>query len=274
MKHRKTHLGLSLKVISILSCVAILAVGFANWWIIQKPDATVSEGSFDVYAVSNKYINITATNKNNDSTDNWLSNDKIVFGKSNTKKAGGTVAPSWLIATNVGDAVLSTTLSFTLTLSDTASSASATSENAYLDDMISTVTITLTPAAATSEQISLASAVSGNYLATPSVSAKYGASSDSVSSSLTNTASTVYNTSTGAITMTFAVPADVKQIFVNVVFSFDWGTKFGGENPFVYYNQMDYSPSNATTASTDLGTLAKLTETKYEIKISTALKAN
>lgn len=264
MKHRKTKLGLSLKVISILSCVAILAVGFANWFIIrvQEP-APITEGAFQVYPVSNKYITFTATNSGN-----WLSNDKIIFGKTTG------VTPTWLMASGVDDAVLSTKLSFTVTLADQENGTNATSDEAYLDDMLQTITVTLTPANATATNGFVSAVTTNNYLATPTVSAKYGTSKENVTTDLTNNVATAYNSATGVITMTFNVPVDQKQIFVDVTFGFNWGQAFNGQNPYAYYNGQTYTDQLATTAYTALDNLSKLSSSAYTIEIDSTLKAN
>ena len=52
----KSRFSLGMKLVGILSCLAILSVGFAAWWIIELPDPVTKEGSFEVHSVDAKKI--------------------------------------------------------------------------------------------------------------------------------------------------------------------------------------------------------------------------
>ena len=59
MKQRKGKFTLGMKIASILSCIALVSVGFASWWIIRLPSPETKGGSFEVYSVDEKKINYT-----------------------------------------------------------------------------------------------------------------------------------------------------------------------------------------------------------------------
>lgn len=206
MKHRKTKLGLGLKVISILSCVAILATGFANWLIIQTKNVSTTEGSFEVYDVTSKKITITPGQTDG----SYLSNDTIRFGKPST-----TTNTVWLVPKEMDSDVLTTNLKFTVGID----SDGTTKLNTLLQNITVTIKISDTQAA------NLESAIGNNYVATPVL--KVG--DDTVAT---------YNADTNSFTYTVdAAAANTQTVSVDLVFA--WGTATGGDNPYTFYNNKD-----------------------------------
>lgn len=56
-----------------------------------------------------------------------------------------------------------------------------------------------------------------------------------------------------------------------VTFTFTWGSEFGGNtptNPYIYYNQQDYSEEIATAASTNLKKLETLKNINFKITLT------
>ena len=54
--------------------------------------------------------------------------------------------------------------------------------------------------------------------------------------------------------------------------SFKWGSKFGGVNPYEYYNGKTYTDELAQTALTDLGEINKLNSQKFTLTINVKSK--
>lgn len=53
-----------------------------------------------------------------------------------------------------------------------------------------------------------------------------------------------------------------------VTIAFDWGTAFGGNNPYEYYNEKAFTPENVSAANTALSALAKLYGIKYIVTVA------
>ena len=203
MKHRKSHFSLSLKILSILSCVAILAVGFANWLIIQTKNVSTTEGSFEVYDVTSKKITVTPGNNGK-----YLSVDKIVFGKPATTNNTVWLVPQGTMSTDA----LSTNLKFTVGIDSDTTTA--------LNTLISNVTVTIKISATQAEK--LEDAIDAGYVATPVL--KVG----------DNTVAT-YDANTDSFTYTVnTTSANTLVVDANLVFA--WGTVTGGANPYTFYN--------------------------------------
>jgi hypothetical protein len=56
---KKMKFSLGMKIVSLLSCVALVSMGFASWWILKLPETDpYTNGSFTAYAVAEKNITI------------------------------------------------------------------------------------------------------------------------------------------------------------------------------------------------------------------------
>ena len=53
-----------------------------------------------------------------------------------------------------------------------------------------------------------------------------------------------------------------------VTIAFDWGTAFGGQNPYNYYNGLPFTPENVSAANTALSALAALDGIKYIVTVA------
>ena len=206
MKHRKTHLGLSLKVISILSCVAILAVGFANWWIIKVNNPTPEvTGSFEVYTVEEKEITIRSS----------ITNANIIYG---IPENYGSITSKWLVANNVGSGngqMKTENLQATLTITVSADSGIA------LNSILDTLTITL------------ASNANLNSVAPENVAAPK-IYKDSVADA--NLKATYDETKGATITVSNAELGSSNTVTLTYIIQFGWGSITNGQNPYAYYN--------------------------------------
>ena len=239
MKHRKTKLGLSLKVISILSCVAILAVGFANWWIIKVNNTTPTvTGNFEVYEVEEKEVTITSS----------ISNGNIIFGIPTNYDS---ITSKWLVANGAKTTMLTESLTATLTITVTADSGVA------LNSILDTLTITLgkndkldaaAPDAVALPKIYKGSVADGNLKAT------YAEGTDA-----TITVSNAELGSSNSVTLTYLIV-------------FDWGSTTGGVNPYEYYNTSYTYDQKGTEALALLQKVAALASNSYTITIASQTK--
>lgn len=235
MKTRRFSLGV--KIASILSCLALTAVGFASWLII-KPTAPVERfGAFEVYTVEENDVVITVAPAEG-------SVPNIVWGKATTTNAN-----PWLVAgADVQNQSLSAT--FTVTVTSTNSGESAAMN---LDDILSAINVEFKFADATDYSAALAA----GYVAAPTVkvsenNAKTWSASNSVTDSVAPT-------------------ADVTTMTFDVVVTFAWGTN---GNPYTYYNGLDgEDPENIAAAVACLEAIAELADDSYSIKISTTAKS-
>ena len=102
----KSRFSLGMKIVGILSCLAIVSVGFAAWWIIKYPDPQSYEsGSFTVYAVDEKEIQFTGIT--------IQGNAEIVFGAPATPGTEG-----WLGYTDMDEENLTAIVKFTVSMGD------------------------------------------------------------------------------------------------------------------------------------------------------------
>ena len=238
MKQKVRKMKLGLKILSLLSCVALLSVGFAAWWIVTINDGnkpTVS-GSFNAYAVGTKEVTVTV----NDITDST-----ITFGRpnpvDNTNK--------WLRADTDMAVEDLTGASMTFTV--------AADEGAALSSLLSKVHVEFAPA-----NDAFSTAVASNYIAAPVITATYG----------NGQAITVPVYSNGKIE--FDLPAAAltnNTVTVTLNFTFAWGSAVGSQNPFAYFNGLGYSTENANKANTALSAIYALNGTSYNVTVTASI---
>ena len=217
---RKSRFSLGMKIACILSCLTLFTMGFASWWIVKMPEAKTQTGSFEVYAVTNKNIDITLATANAPT---------IIFGKPNT-------AATWLVASNdVKDQSLSATIAFDVTVKD----GETLSTETNVADMLAKVGIVLSvPDAA-----AMKNAIDKNYLKTPTLTYQVGSETAQ---------SVVYDAATGKFTSDISMATvNVNKVTVTLTLTFEWGSAFGGTNtnPYTYFNTLQYSGKTSVTGT-------------------------
>lgn len=74
------------------------------------------------------------------------------------------------------------------------------------------------------------------------------------------------------ITLPEAVVSEVGEGVYRLTLTFKWGSKFGGNNPYDYYNGQDYSDELAQTALADLNAIHALNDVVFNLKIDVKSK--
>lgn len=244
----------SLTLISILSVVVLVGVGFAAW-IITTPNVEKKQtGTITASGVTDARYELTAT----------ITNGSIVFGKPSGYRADSN---DWFKPDkNVGAENLIATLTLTLTKPDGITALDDDVFNNHLPDMF-TFTMNATKPGSGEETTVGANddfnhAVSKNHVKNPTIS--YGAVSDTV------TLGTAINIAKDA----FTKGADNKYT-LTITITFAWGTAFTDgthANPYDYFNSLGYSDTNAGKALELNDMQGKINGISYEVTI--ASKAN
>lgn len=247
---------LSLTLISILSVVVLVGVGFAAW-IITTPNVEQQQtGTITASGVTDARYKLTAT----------ITNGDIVFGKPNDYTPGGN---AWFKPSDdVGVENFTATLTLTLTKPDGITGLDETVFNSYLPD---TFTFTMNATKSAGEGSSgdangdFNQAVNQNHVKNPTIS--YGTvSADSV------TLGTPINIAKDAFTKGEGAD-DVHTLTITITFA--WGTAFTDAthtNPYDYFNNLDYNDDNAKKALELNAMQGKINGISYEVTI--ASKAN
>lgn len=243
----------SLTLISILSVVVLVGVGFAAW-IITTPNVDAQKtGTITASGVTDARYKLTAA----------ITNESIVFGKPSDYSAD---SGDWFKpGRDVGDENLTATLTLTLTKPDD----TALDEEVFNNHLPNTFTFTMNATKPGSgEETTVGAnddfnhAVSKNHVKNPTIS--YGAVSDTV------TLGTAINIAKDA----FTKGADNKYT-LTITITFAWGTAFTDgthANPYDYFNSLGYSDTNAGKALELNDMQGKINGISYEVTI--ASKAN
>lgn len=77
---------------------------------------------------------------------------------------------------------------------------------------------------------------------------------------------------TGYIVLPEVSVSEVGNGVYRLTLTFSWGDKFGGKNPYEYYNGQTYSDSIASTALTDLQAINALNGAKFKLTINVTNK--
>ena len=241
MKQRKQKFTFGVKLISILSCLALISVGFASWWIVTTPEEPITEqGSFAVYAVETKNVTISAAFADENDA-------KISFGKDTAY----TPTNKWLGASDDVIENLDTTLNVTVQIDD---------GTTKIGTVLKTVTVELTL-----DETTAAAVTAGTYIAPPTLT--YTPTGGSAQTA-------VYNDTKKAYVLEIDVSSlDVNSNVFAVNIAFDWGTAFGGKNPYEYYDQA-YTSALAADATTKLTALnnSGLNSGSYTVNITATVK--
>ena len=244
----------SLTLISILSVVVLVGVGFAAW-IITTPNVEERQtGTITASGVTDARYKLTAA----------ITNESIVFGKPSGYKDNNS---DWFKPDeNVGAENLTATLTLTLTDPNGNAWDDETVFNTYLPDKF-TFTMNATKAAGEGSSVDangdFNQAVSQNYVKSPTIS--YG-----TVSATPVTLGTAIEIKKSA----FTKGADNKYT-LTITITFAWGTAFTDAthiNPYDYFKNLGYSADNAKKALELNAMQGKINGISYEVMI--ASKAN
>ena len=227
MKQRKIKFSLGLKIASILSCIALVSVGFASWWIVQLPDPiTYENGSFTVYSVDTKNVKLE-----NFAVKSGTEAD-VIFGKTTG------VTERWLLSDSADKTEnLKVTFTFDVNLYDNyeEGKTNTLTPNGNLSKFVGNIELDFASAA----KAHLDAAIKANYITAPVISYSYGA---------TNSGSITYNPDSAEnkldISMSGAT-SNTQQITLTI--EFKWGEAFDTDgvadtnasdnlNPYAFYN--------------------------------------
>lgn len=244
----------SLTLISILSVVVLVGVGFAAW-IITTPNVEEQKtGTITASGVTDARYKLTAA----------ITNESIVFGKPSGYSDNNS---DWFKPDeNVGAENLTATLTLTLTKPDGITGLDETVFNNHLPD---TFTFTMKATKAAGEGSSddangdFNQAVSKNHVKNPTIS--YG-----TVSATPVTLGTPIEIEKSA----FTKGADNKYT-LTITITFAWGTAFTDAthiNPYDYFNNLPYDDVNAKKALELNAMQGKINGISYEVTI--ASKAN
>lgn len=244
----------SLTLISILSVVVLVGVGFAAW-IITTPNVEEKQtGTITASGVTDARYKLTAA----------ITNGSIVFGKPSGYKGNNS---DWFKpGKDVGDEKLTATLTLTLTDPDGNAWDDETVFDNYLPDTF-TFTMNATKAGVEGSSVDANGdfnhAVSKNHVKNPTIS--YG-----TVSATPVTLGTAFDIKKSA----FTKGADNKYT-LTITITFAWGTAFTDgthANPYDYFNSLGYSDTNAGKALELNDMQGKINGISYVVTI--ASKAN
>ena len=246
----------SLTLISILSVVVLVGVGFAAW-IITTPNVKEQQtGTITASGVTDARYKLAAA----------ITNGSIVFGKPSDYDDNNSNNSDWFKpGSDVGDEKLTATLTLTLTKPDD----TVLDEEVFNNHLPNTFTFTMNATKPGSgEETTVGAnddfnhAVSKNHVKNPTIS--YGAVSDTV------TLGTAINIAKDA----FTKGADNKYT-LTITITFAWGTAFTDAthtNPYDYFNNLPYDDVNAKKALELNAMQGKINGISYVVTI--ASKAN
>ena len=255
MKQRKGKFTLGMKIASILSCIALVSVGFASWWIIRLPSPETKGGSFEVYSVDEKKINYTdvkfVTEAGAEDT-----TPKIIFGY----KDDDSVTAPWLgYSTTGADKMaaenLSAILQFKISLEKPVSGDKISN---YMQKINIALTIPAT-------YKSLLTTGTAGYVAAPKMSYRNGSTGDWVSLNAT--------VNDDVYSVVIDAPQATEQT-IQVKFEFDWAyyhnNAVQNENPYVYFNKIQggYTPELAKDAMDVLEKVETIGSATFSVKLS------
>lgn len=248
----------SLTLISILSVVVLVGVGFAAW-IITTPNVEEKQtGTITASGVTDARYKLTAA----------ITKGSIVFGKPSGYDDSNSNNSDWFKPDeNVGAENLTATLTLTLTDPDGNAWNDETVFNTYLPDKF-TFTMNATKAAGEGSSVDangdFNQAVSQKYVENPTIS--YGTVSAT---------SVTLGTAIEIKKSAFTKGADNKYT-LTITITFAWGTAFTDgthANPYDYFKNLGYSDVNAKKALELNAMQEKINGISYEVKIASMANA-
>lgn len=250
----------SLTLISILSVVVLVGVGFAAW-IITTPNVKEQQtGTITASGVTDARYKLTAA----------ITNGSIVFGKPSDYRADSN---DWFKpGSDVGDENLTATLTLTLTDPDGNAWADETVFDNYLPDTFTFTMNATKPGSGEGTTVDAKDdfnhAVSQNHVKNPTIS--YTANGETNATTKDVTLGTAIEIKKSA----FTKGADNKYT-LTITITFAWGTAFTDAthiNPYDYFNNLPYNDDNAKKALKLNAMQGKINGISYEVTI--ASKAN
>ncbi len=237
---------LSLKLISLLSVLVLVGVGFAAWIIVKPASEGTANGSFTTYGYEEASYTISVAAKDN--------NSSIVFGKPSNYSANNT---DWLVpSTDMANENLSVTFVVTLQLND-AKYVDYLPANVYF--VINIATDSNNSWNAAKDYVDGPSVLNGGTTLTQSTAMSEGSSFGSYALKVTGE---------GAVFTQDA--SDTTKYTCEITVKFGWGTtKLNAKNPYEYFNAdgKKYEDSHGE-AETALTAMNNLNNAKYDITVS------
>ena len=240
----------SLTLISILSVVVLVGVGFAAW-IITTPNVQQKQtGTITASGVTDARYELTAT----------ITNGSIVFGKPSDYDANSAGSSDWFKpGSDVGDENLTATLTLTLTKPDD----TALDEEVFNAHLPDTFTFTMNATKAKEvDNTGFNAEVTAGRIKNPTIS--YTANGETNATTKDVTLGTAIEIAKNA----FAKGTDGKYT-LTITITFAWGND---GNPYTYFHGKEQTPELVTKALGYNDMKTNLEGVGYEVKI--AAKAN
>ncbi|MBQ3572128.1 MAG: hypothetical protein IJA15_04815 [Clostridia bacterium] len=234
VKSRKRKFALSMKIAAMLSCIAIASVGFASWLIVNQPTDQVATGSITASAVGDANFTLTATNPAT----------VINFGKA------GTPSPNhnWLVANNIEEEVLTSAIKVDYTTQHVTKGEITVNLEAFLNT--------------TADSTVLANLITNHY-----ITVTVGLYSDAaLANLLPGTSAVAYKVTDPEISASEMTLGASGTFYVGIKFA--WGSEFGNENPYTYFNEQAKTDDLATKAETALGAIYSAANSKLNYKVT------
>ena len=244
-----------LPILSVCMVVALVSVGFAAW-LITGHHTEDAQGQFVTYDVSNEYFKVTVT-----PTGAGANENKIVFGKPATATVNPTT--NWFqFDSDVGNASLSVTFTITIDADVDFVADSFTPATVLRSNKIK-LKLTETPKtpAASTDYNKFDTAKGSNYVTAPTFKI------NDADTNATVTGATMADGYTIELQANdFAIGVD-KNATATVAVTFAWGSAFGSQNPYVYYNGLagGANDTNRQAAQTAMHALYGLNNTTYYV---------
>lgn len=233
---------LTITIASILSVIVIIGVGFAAWVITNPNVKGEANGTISVETVTDKSYTLTAT----------ISGEAISFGAPATMDTTN----AWLTNNSGNPENLTATLTLTL-------------KYMKLDD-VGTITLKMETLKDSASDNTFESLVNGKYIVNPTISYKAKDTDTYTDIKSDNIFVGGLEIPKDAFNET-KKPAQSEQgeATATIKITFGWGTKFGSENPYNYYNKQDYSTKLAKEANDNLTALYNaLNGVSYKVTVT------
>lgn len=240
---------LSLTLISILSVVVLVGVGFAAWIITTPSVEQQQTGTITASGVTDARYKLTAT----------INNESIVFGKPSSYSDNNS---DWFKPVDVGDEHLTATLTLTLTKPDGITGLDETVFNSYLPN-----TFTFTMNAKKADAVNntgFNAEVTAGRIKNPTISYTASGAADATKEDVT--LGTPIDIAKSAFTKGESADA-VHTLTITITFS--WGDD---GNPYTYFHGKTQTPELVTKALGYDTMKTNLEGVSYEVTI--ASKAN
>lgn len=226
---------LTISIASILSVLVLVGVGFAAWVIINPNVGTHADGNIEVDTVTDHSYDIKAEFLKTSDT----ANGTIVFGKKIPESYN---RPIWLTNNNEKEEKLTATLTLT---------AQNFKADSWTEISKKTLTVSMNSFKSDAADTGFAGLATGDkkYIKFPVITGTGITASKADAAQWSDVTVQIpldkFKYTKGETTATY-----------ELTITFSWGEYFTDKgsivNPYVFYNNMDYSTDNAALANTDL----------------------